>query len=83
MLTQLKQQAYEMPPFRANARLSPKGGKCLNILQFPSFPLWGKDVRRTGRGLYQADFTRENLTNWITGFQFIIFSLSLIQQNLI
>ena len=40
-----------MPPFGANAPLSPGGGKNLYFKQLFSFPHRGKDVRRTGWGL--------------------------------
>ena len=43
--------SYLKPPFRANARLSPEGGKLLKKQIFFSCPFRGKDVRRTGRGL--------------------------------
>ena len=42
-----------MPPFGADAPLTPKGGKHLFIMRFSSFSLWGKDVRRTGWGLFK------------------------------
>jgi len=50
-----------MPPFDADAPLTPKGGKHLFIMHFSSFSLRGKDVRslpcnaasRTGWGLFK------------------------------
>jgi len=42
-----------MPPFGANAPLTPRGGKYLFIRNLSSFSLWGKDVRRTGWGLFK------------------------------
>ena len=41
-----------MPPFGAEAPLTPKGGKHLYIKHFSSFSFRGKDVRRTGWGLF-------------------------------
>ena len=49
-LIELKQHTL-MPPIRANARLSPRGSKLLKSQRLQSCPFWGKDVRRTGRGL--------------------------------
>jgi len=60
-----------MPPFGADAPLTPEGGKHLSavslwkaewkaewkaglfIMHFSSFSRWGKDVRRTGWGLFK------------------------------
>jgi len=42
-----------MTPFGAAAPLTPKGGKHLFIMHFNSFSLWGKDVHRTGWGLFK------------------------------
>ena len=49
-LIELKQHNL-MPSFRANARLSPRGGKLLKSQRLQSCSSRGKDVRRTGRGL--------------------------------
>jgi len=52
-----------MPPFGADAPLTPEGGKHLSAVslwkaglyfkRLSSFSLWGKDVRRTGWGLFK------------------------------
>jgi len=42
-----------MPPFGADAPLTPEGGKHLYFKRLSSFSLWGKDVRRTGWGLFK------------------------------
>ena len=49
-----------MPPFGTDAPLTPKGGKYLFIRHLNSFSLWGKDVRRTGWGLFKYSLIKFN-----------------------
>ena len=55
MLIELKQHTL-IPPFRANARLSPGGGKLLNSRQLQSCPLLGEGCPVDRKGAFKQYF---------------------------